>query len=113
MSDTTARGYRLNRQQFLLMLAIKGLTESERPTITTLANKLCLRHHSVVELVNRLVARGVAVRFAGQKDQREVLVTLTLLGEEILQESKTSYFKALKALRPDLTVSLQRLEGKG
>ena len=109
MSDKAARAYRLNRQQFLLMLVIKGLSQIERPTITTLANKLCLRPHSVVELVNRLVARGVAVRCASGKDQREVLVAFTPLGEEILQESKNSYFKELKALRPNLAASLERL----
>ena len=109
VSDEMAGTHRLNRQQFVLMLAIKGLSSEERPTITTLAKKLCLRHHSVVELLNRLAARGAAVRGTSGREKREVIVSLTPLGDEIIQESTELYLKQLKAVCPDLGLSLMRV----
>src|SRR5947209_5423676 len=61
-SEDAARCVGLEPQQHQLLLVIKGLPASVRPTVSTLSARMCLRHHSTVELVNRLVERGVAVR---------------------------------------------------
>jgi DNA-binding MarR family transcriptional regulator len=91
------------------MLAIKGLPEGARPTVTTLALRLCLKHHSAVELVNRLVERGVAVRRQSLEDRREVLVELTPLGEEILGKLKELHFQELQSKSPELCQILQAI----
>jgi DNA-binding MarR family transcriptional regulator len=109
VSEQAARAHGIEPQQHQLMLAIKGLPEGARPTVTTLALRLCLKHHSAVELVNRLVERGVAVRRQSQEDRREVLVELTPLGEEILEKLKDLHFQELQAKSPELCQTLQTI----
>ena len=50
-SEEAARATGIEPQQHQLLLAIKGLPEGTRPTVTALSSRLCLRHHSTVELV--------------------------------------------------------------
>jgi len=109
VSEQAARANGIEPQQHQLMLAIKGLPEGARPTVTTLALRLCLKHHSAVELVNRLVDRGVAVRRQSQEDRREVLVELTPLGEEILEKLKDLHFRELQTKSPELCRTLQAI----
>jgi DNA-binding MarR family transcriptional regulator len=109
VSEQAARAHGIEPQQHQLMLAIKGLPEGARPTVTTLALRLCLKHHSAVELVNRLVDRGVAVRRQSQEDRREVLVELTPLGEEILEKLKDLHVKELQTKSTELCQTLQAL----
>jgi DNA-binding MarR family transcriptional regulator len=109
VSEQAARTNGIEPQQHQLMLAIKGLPEGARPTVTMLAMRLCLKHHSAVELVNRLVERGAAVRRQSQEDRREVLVELTPLGEEILEKLKDLHMQELQTKSPELCKSLQAI----
>jgi DNA-binding MarR family transcriptional regulator len=109
VSEQAARANGIEPQQHQLMLAIKGLPEGARPTVTTLALRLCLKHHSAVELVNRLVERGVAARRQSREDRREVLVELTPFGEEILEKLKDLHFRELHSKSPELCQTLQAI----
>src|SRR5579863_1097999 len=73
-SEEVSRANGIEPRQHQLLLAIKGLPEGTRPTITALSARLCLRHHSAVELVNRLVSHGAVTRVHSPEDGREVLV---------------------------------------
>jgi DNA-binding MarR family transcriptional regulator len=68
-----------------MLLAVKGLPEGRKATISALAERLQLAHHSTVELVDRLVERGFIQRCRDEADQRQVLVRLTPQGEEVLR----------------------------
>ena len=83
--DETAHDAGLEAQQYLLLLAIRGLPEGQEATIRTLAERLLLRHHSTVELVDRLEARGYVKRVRGREDRRQVLVLLQARGEKLLE----------------------------
>jgi DNA-binding MarR family transcriptional regulator len=109
ISEQAARTNGIEPQQHQLMLAVKGLPEGARPTVTTLAQRLCLKHHSAVELVNRLVERGAAVRRQSQEDRREVLVELTPLGEEILDKLKDLHMQELQTKGSELCQALQAI----
>ena len=52
--DDIARKAQLEPQQYLLLLAVRGLPEGQEATIRTLAERLSLRHQSTVELVDRM-----------------------------------------------------------
>ena len=108
-SEEAARANGIEPQQHQLMLAIKGLAEGQRPTITTLSSRLCLRHHSTVELVNRLVERGAARRRHGEEDRREVLVELTPYGEELLEKLSVLHWEELRTAGPALSDSLHAI----
>jgi DNA-binding MarR family transcriptional regulator len=112
-SEQVARSHGLEPQQHQLMLTIKGLPESTLPTVSALANRLCLRHHSTVELINRLVERGSAVRKPSMHDRRQVLVELTPQGEELLAKLIAHHDQELQTFAPDLLNQLQTLLATG
>src|SRR5579863_7665469 len=83
LTEEAARAHGIEPQQHQLLLAIKGLPEGTRPTVSALSQRLCLRHHSTVELVDRLVEHGGVARRHSEQDRREVLIELTPHGEEL------------------------------
>jgi DNA-binding MarR family transcriptional regulator len=105
-SEEAARAAGIEPQQHQLLLAIKGLPADLRPTVTVLAARLCLRHHSTVELINRLVERGAVVRRPSDQDRREVLVELTSHGDELLQQLSVLHWQELQASGPALSDAL-------
>lgn len=108
-SEEAARAHSIEPQQHQLMLAIKGLPEGMRPTVTALSSRLCLRHHSTVELVNRLVARGAVRRRQCKQDRREVLVELTPHGEELLHRLSLLHWDELQNSGPALSDALHAI----
>lgn len=108
-SEETARESRLEPQQHQLLLALRGLPENLRPTITALSGRLCLRHHTTVELVNRLVERGAIVRRQSEEDRREVLLEITPEGERLLKRLSTAHWEEVKRTGPALAAALDDL----
>jgi DNA-binding MarR family transcriptional regulator len=108
-SEDIARQSGLEPQQHQLLLALKGLPEGVRPNITALSGRLCLRHHTTVELVNRLAERGAVVRHHSEADRREVLVEITEQGEELLRRLSDSHWEELKKEGPALAAALDEL----
>jgi DNA-binding MarR family transcriptional regulator len=106
-SEEVARSKGIEPQQHQLMLAIKGLARGERPNLTTLSQRLCLRHHSAVELVDRLEKRGAVTRRHSGRDRREVFVELTARGEELLRQLSALIRQELMVTGPALSASLQ------
>src|ERR1700733_14078313 len=66
----------LERGQYQLMLAIKGMPDGVRPRIREVASRMQILPHSAVELVNRLEAGGHGRRGRAHGDPREVLLCL-------------------------------------
>jgi DNA-binding MarR family transcriptional regulator len=107
--DAVARTAGLEPQQYLLLLAIRGLPEGVEATIRALAERLALKHHSVVELIDRLEAHGYVRRSRSRDDRRRVLVSLLPRGEKLLEQvvrnridelrtSGTALVEAIRAL---------------
>jgi len=84
--DATAVRAGLEPQQYLLLLAIRGMPEGQEATIRPLAERLALRHHSTVELIDRMEARGYVRRTRDREDRRQVLVSLQPRGEKLLEQ---------------------------
>ena len=80
-SEDVVRGMGLTPQQYQLMLALKGFPGRDWALIRELADRLQLRHHSIVELVNRAQGQGLVVRCTDPGDGRAVRVLLTAEGE--------------------------------
>src|SRR6185369_11725724 len=85
-SEQAARAAGIEPQQHQLLLAVKGLPEGKRPTIGVLAERLQIRHHSAVELIDRLVGSDLVVRQRSEADAREILVVITKDGERLLRQ---------------------------
>ena len=84
--DAVARAAGLEPQQYLLLLAIRGLPEGEEATVRSLAERLALKHHSVVELIDRLEMHGYVRRTRGREDRRRVFISLLPRGERMLEQ---------------------------
>jgi DNA-binding MarR family transcriptional regulator len=83
-SEQTVRRHGMSPQQYQLMLAIKGYPGREWASVKELAERLQLKHHSVVELADRAVRQGLVERTPDPDDARAVRVVLTDEGERAL-----------------------------
>ena len=108
-SEQIARRAGLESQQHQVLLAIKGLPQGKQASISYLAERLQLQHHSMVELVDRLVERGFVQRRRDETDQRRVLVDLTPRGEEVLRELSVYHRAELQSAGPALVQTLEAL----
>jgi DNA-binding MarR family transcriptional regulator len=98
-SETQAKKVGLTHAQHQLLLAIKG-HPGERPTIGEIADYLLLRHHSTVELVNRVQDAGYVDRHRDEKDGRVVRVVLTEKGDAALAKLTALHIAELEQLAP-------------
>lgn len=108
-SEQAVQAAGLERGQYQLMLAIKGIPEGVRPRIRELANRMQIQHHSAVELINRLEAGGFVRRERARDDRREVLLALTAKGERVLAELALHHHEELQSAAPSLVSALRRV----
>lgn len=108
-SDDAARAAGIEPQQHQLMLAIKGTANGGEARVTDLAERLQVRHHSTVELIDRLVAGGYAERHRGTTDRRQVFVHLTAQGEALLRQLSITHRTVLRTGGPALVAALQAI----
>ena len=97
-SEDQAKAVGLTGAQHQLLLAIRG--EGSTPTIGDIAGHLLLRHHSVVELVDRAAAAGLVERVADADDHRVVRVRLTRAGAARIEALAEAHLEELSRLRP-------------
>jgi DNA-binding MarR family transcriptional regulator len=105
-SERAARAAGLEPQQYLLLLALRGLPLGRPATIRELAERMQLRHHTVVELVDRLERAQLLRRERGKEDRREVLLHLTPRGEKIIMRLARQRIEELRTAAPSLVRAL-------
>jgi DNA-binding MarR family transcriptional regulator len=99
----------LQAQQYELLLAVAGLPEHKQPTIKEIAAQLCLEHHTVVELADRLEKQGLLARQNSHSDKRLVLLQLTRAGRTALSRIVRFSFLQLREEAPALIRSLRHI----
>jgi DNA-binding MarR family transcriptional regulator len=112
-SESAARAAGVEPQHHQLLLALKGMPDGVRATVGELAERLQIRHHSSVELIDRLAKQGLVLRRRSEHDRREVLVTLTVRGERILRELSIHHREELQAIVPQLIATLRGIVASG
>jgi len=108
-SEEVARRSGVTPQQYLAMIAVRGFPGRDRITVSEFAERLQIRHHSAVGLIDRMVAQGLMVREPGGTDRRQVFVTLTPRGAEVLEPLAAAHLDQLKRIGGDLQHTLERL----
>jgi DNA-binding MarR family transcriptional regulator len=108
-ADQGARGAGLEPQQYLLMLALRGLPAGREPVIRALAERLQVRHHSAVGLIDRLERRGLVRRERAKDDRRRVLVRLTARGNSVLAKVANERIEDLRTMAPALVRALSAI----
>ena len=111
-SEAAARAAGIEPQQHQLLLALKGLPADTKPTIRVVAERLQLRHNSVVELVQRAVARGFVVRAESEEDRREALLHILPPGERVLEDLTIAHRTELRSAGPELARAIDELIGR-
>jgi DNA-binding MarR family transcriptional regulator len=106
-SERAVRKADVEPRQYQILLVLKGLPAHVRPRIVELAAQLQIRHHSAVELVDRLEQRKLVFRERGAGDRREVLVRLTPKGEKLITALVRAHFGEVFSCGPVLLKALQ------
>src|ERR1700739_743099 len=114
-ADAPARVAGLEPQQYLMLLAIRGLAPEMPAKIQTLADRLVVKHHSAVELVDRLEQHGYVRRTPSRQDRRQVLVSLLPRGEKVLERVVQKRIGELRANGRELVRAIEPLlrDGRG
>ena len=100
----------LQPQQHQLLLQVAGAAEGEAVTIAFAAERLSLRHHSVVELVDRSEREGLLVRTADIADRRRAILQVTRKGERIMERLAGDHAREINELAPRLLKTLKRID---
>ncbi|GGF77452.1 MarR family transcriptional regulator [Azorhizobium oxalatiphilum] len=108
-SEEAAAEAGLTSQQHQALLTIKGVDTGEGLSIGGLAQRLLVRQHTAVELVDRLERTDLVRRAADPSDGRRVLVTLTREGEKRLKQLSAAHLDELRSIGPTLTDILATL----
>jgi DNA-binding MarR family transcriptional regulator len=106
-TEKAARSVELEPQQYMGLLALRGLPADQEPTIRALAERLQIQHHSAVELVDRMEKRRLFQRERSKRDRRQVLVKVTPRGEKLLNRLVRHRIAELRVTAPELTRALQ------
>lgn len=107
--DAKARAVGLEPQQYLMLLAIRGLPPGREATIQTLAERLALKHHSAVELIDRLETHGYVRRTRSRNDRRRVFVSLLPRGERYLERVARNRISELRTSGKTLVGAIEAL----
>src|SRR5512135_905230 len=108
-SEEAAHAAGITPQQHQALLAIKGFPGRDRVTVGELAERLQLRHHSAVGLVDRLAAEKLVARTPSAQDRRRVFVQLTRRGEQVLERLSSAHRQQLRGMVPELNLLLREL----
>lgn len=101
-SEQAARREGITPQQHQLLLSIKGFPERDYASVTELADRLQMRQHSMVGLIDRTEAQNLVRREQGTIDRRQVFVRLTPDGEAKLQKLSMQHRHELRTMRDAL-----------
>lgn len=110
--DAAARRAGLEPQQYLLLLAVRGLPKGTKATIQVLAERLMLKHNSTVGLIDRLETHGYLRRTQSRQDRRCVLVKLLPRGRQLVERVARGRLTELRVGGEALSEALDTLLGR-
>jgi DNA-binding MarR family transcriptional regulator len=100
----------VNPEQYEALLAIKAFAAPVGSTISQLSERLQVKHHSAVNIVDRLVERKLVTRQAAATDRRRRHVQLTAKGEQLIEELAIMHRKEIRLRSGDMIKALERLQ---
>jgi len=105
VTEDNATQVGLEPQTYLLLLAMQGLPEGTRPTITELARRMCLPRDSVSSLVDEAASRSEVSRSSAEGNEEWVKLTRT--GRDLLRRMALANRDELERTGPELVRALQ------
>src|SRR6201992_3163017 len=95
----------LHPQQHQLLLQIAGAPPEAETTVSYAAERLGLRHHTVVELSKRCSEAGLIDRIQGLNDRRQIQLQVTEKGRRLLRALSVDHAREIDELAPTLIKS--------
>jgi DNA-binding MarR family transcriptional regulator len=112
-SEEAAHHAGIPPQQHQALLALKGFAgRADSMSVGALAERLHLRHHSAVGLIDRLAERGLVRRTPSKVDRRRVDVALTARGEALIHELSAAHLEELRQIGPELRRLLKAMDAR-
>lgn len=99
-SRDQAESYGLTHAQHQLLLAVRGSSDPDGPTIGEVAEALLIRPHSASELVDRVQDLGLVRRARDSGDTRRIHLELTQRGRDLLARLTAVHLEELRRLGP-------------
>jgi DNA-binding MarR family transcriptional regulator len=105
-SEGAAVAAGLTPQQHQALLAIKGFA-NDRVRMADLAERLGIKHHSAVGLVDRLEGNGLVARHIDPNDLRQVMLATTAKADKLLASLSMAHRDELERIAPLLQTLLE------
>jgi len=109
-SEESARRAGVTPAQHQLLLAVKGWSASQPPSLSDVAHMLQRHVHSTLELVQRAERAGLVTRSSDDADARRSLVGLTARGDRVLTELSLVHRDELRRFRVEMNEVLRELD---
>ena len=107
--DVVATRAKLTPEQYEALLAIKGSSGANGVTVGEISERLQVKHHTAVSLLDRLEARKLATRKRAAADKRNVNAQLTKAGASLLARLAAIHHRELQQRTPQIIDALRRL----
>lgn len=108
--DLIAAQGKLTPEQYEALLAIKASGRGDALTVGEISERLQVRHHTAVSLLDKLEARNLALRKRSNADRRTVKVRLTKAGASLLSRLALVHFREIRRRAPEMIAALRRLQ---
>ena len=105
---TTTAG--LTPEQYEALLALKAFSIKEGLLVGELSERLQVKHHTAVSLVDKLVKRKLVSRKRGTTDRRQVYVKLTASGAILVGRLAGLHREELRARSAELIAALHAIQ---
>jgi DNA-binding MarR family transcriptional regulator len=99
----------LTPEQYEALLALKAFSRGSGLTISDLSERLQVKHHSAVGLVDKLEELSFVRRQQGTTDRRQVFVRLTPAGSRVLAKVAVLHRREMRIRSPEMIEALLRL----
>jgi DNA-binding MarR family transcriptional regulator len=99
----------LTPEQYEALLALKAFSGGRGLTISDLSERLQVKHHTAVGLVDQLEELRFVRRKQGITDRRHVFVRLTPGGSRVLAKVADIHRREIRVRSPEMIEVLQRL----
>ena len=106
---TLALEAKLTPEQYEALLALKAFSGPAGLIISDLSERLQVKHHTAVSLVDKLAGRSLVRRQQGVSDRREVFVALTEAGSRVLAKVALLHRQEIRIRSPEMIEALVRL----
>jgi DNA-binding MarR family transcriptional regulator len=105
--DLLAKEARLTPEQYEALLALKASPRFNGMTVGEISERLQVKHHTAVSLLDKLETRNLARRKRANTDRRTVNVQLTKAGATLLSRLALIHYHEIRRRAPEIVNALR------